>query len=612
MKGTNPAKSDEQLIKTICNLCINYCGLNVYVKGGEIVRVEGNPEHPLSKGYLCPRGEALIDWENSPDRLRYPMKRTNGEWKRITWDEALDTVAAKLQEFKEKYGARSVALLPGALDDFSVTAYAERFRTIYGTPNWYSPDPCYFDVLRGRRLTLGCLFKEEPEGSACIVVWGANLDTAWPLVARRTREAVNAGAKLIVIDPKRTPLAKEGIYIRIRPGTDGALALAMLNVIISENLYDKEFVEKWTVGFDKLREHVKQYSPEKVAEITWVPAEDIRKISRTFATSKPACIMQGIRALGQTRMGIQTSRALCILQAVTGNIGKRGSWTRTPMPAMTDLRFPIEEKPIGVDRHPLFYQVREKRYGVVVLTGLADAILSQKPYPIKAVIAQGGNAVVQHPDSNKTIEALKKLELLVVIDLFMTDTAKLAHIVLPAANFLEKTAPVVYYALVQGVPYISLRPQVVEPLGECWSEYQIWRELAKRLGFGEHFPWQTDEEVTEYLLKGCTTSYQELKESPNGVFFTPIEYEVYKERGFPTPSGKVEIYSKTMEELGYDALPVYYEPTQSPVSTPELAKLYPGYTIWLPNLRQKSIPIPPAALALRMVIWWRWKLPGEA
>jgi len=575
MKVSNPARPGEELIKTVCNSCINLCGLNVYVKGGEIIRVEGDPEHAVSKGYLCPRGQALIDWEYSPDRLKYPMKRVNGDWKRISWDEALDIVATKLQEVKEHHGARSLAFMPGALDDLSVVAYAERFRTIYGTPNYFSPDTCYFDILRAHRLTLGDLFTAEPEGSSCIIVWGANLDGAWPNLLRRTHEAVSAGAKLIVINPKRTPLAKEGIHISVRPGTDGALALAMLNVIISENLYDKEFVKEWTVGFDKLREHVKQYSPEKVAVITWVPAEDIRIISRMFATSKPACILQSIRALGQTRMGIETSRLICMLHAVTGNIEKHGSWTRHRVPTLTNLRFPIQEKPIGTDAHPLFYEVWDTRYGTGMLTSLADVLLSQKPYPIKAVIAQGGDALVGHPDGNKTAEALKKLEFLVFIGLFMNNTAKLANIVLPAANFLEKTAPIVLYVRTQGLPYIALRNQVVEPPAECLSEYQIWRRLATRMGFGEYFPWQTDEEATKHLLQKCEVSYEDLRKNASGTFYAPIQYDTYKELGFATPSGKIEFYSKTMEEFGYDPLPVYHEPTQSPMSTPDLVKQYP-------------------------------------
>ncbi len=568
-----------EIIKTDCALCVNCCGINAYVDEGRLVKVEGMPDHPVNLGKLCPKGERLIEYVYSKDRLTHPMKRENGAWKRISWDEALDTISTKLTGIKAQHGAHALAVYTGSVgvEHLEVSFFAQRFRGAYGTPNFITVDSgCWRARILARILTFGTFPSEDMEKTKCVLLWGHNPDESRFPLARQVRKAMGEGAKLVVIDPRRIPLAKEGLHLQIRPGTDCALALGMINVIISEGLYDKEFVEEWTFGFDKLKEHVKQYTPEKVEEITWVPASDIRSSARIFATTKPGVIVQGVCSLERQKNNMQNNRVFAILQTLTGSIDVPGGWVSTNAIRLTDLRIPVDEEPMGADEYPLFY----KAWGMVTPYGHAmvfpDRVLSEKPYPIKALIVAGGDPAVTMPDSKKYREALEKLDLVVVMDVVMSETAKLADIVLPACSFVEQTGvgdfpPVAMH----GLPYIMLRKKVIEPLGECWPDWKIWSELGRKMGYGEHFPWETDEEMTEMLLAPSGITLKQLRDKPGGFFYTEKNYDRYKKKGFKTPSGKIELFSETFKEAGFDPLPVHTEPTQSPVTNTELAKEYP-------------------------------------
>jgi len=568
-----------ELIKTDCVLCVWGCGINAYVEDGRLVRVEGMTEHPLNQGVLCPKGRHLVGYVYSPDRLKYPMKKVKGGWKRISWDEALDTIASKLQPIKDKHGAHALAIFCGSIgvESNELAAFARRFRGAFGTPNFLSVESnCYRSRILAHQLTFGTLLMEEPEKARCVILWGHDPDNSRMPLAIKLYQALDKGLELIVINPKRTSLAKRGIHIPIRPGTDCALALGMLNVIISDGLYDKEFVNKYTVGFDRLKEHVKQYPPEKVEKITSVPANDIRRIARIFATTKPASIVQGICSLDQQINGLQTNRTLAMLQAVTGNVDVPGGWVNVPFPRLGSLHIKVDEDPIGAAQHPLFYRLwgRQSPYGQTMY--LADAILDGKPYPIKALLVTGGNPVLTLPDSDKIKKALDKLEFLVVIDLFMTETARMADMVLPACSFMERAGIGYVYAVTSGLPYILLRKRVLKPLAECWPDWKFWCELGRRMGYQDLFPWQTEGEVVDYWLKPTGLTVEQLTEqNPQGVFFAEKKYDMAQRGEFRTPSKKIELYSPTLAEHGYDPLPVHIEPSQSPVSSPELAKKYP-------------------------------------
>jgi anaerobic selenocysteine-containing dehydrogenase len=569
----------QKVVKTDCILCINSCGINAYVENGKMVKVEGMPEHGVTEGFICPRGEALVDYVYSPERLKHPMKKkADGTWQRISWDEALDTIVAKLKEIKQKYGAQALAVYSGSIgtENIELAGFAQRFRGVYGTPNLLSVEGnCFRSRIMARQMTFGTYPIEEPWNAKCLIVWGQNMDASRMTIANKIYKAMDAGTltDLIVIDPKRTSIAEKGMHIQLRPGTDTALALGMLNVIITEGLQDKKFLDEFTNGFDKLVEHVKQYPPEKVAQITWVPADAIRKIARLFATVKPACINPGTCSIDQHINGFQTNRALALLQIVTGNVDVKGGWTTIPFIRLGDLRVPEVGEPIGAESHPLFRRFwgRTSPYGQQML--FADAVLDGKPYPLKAMIVQGGNPALTLPDATRIHQAMRKLELLVTVDLFMTETAKLSDIVLPACTHMEKGGVGYVYGVNTCIPYALLRKKVVEPVGESWPDWKIWTELGRRMGYQEQFPWNTEEEVIDFFLKPSGLTREQLeKDHPEGVFYTEKKYA---QGGYRTPSGKIEIYSQTLADAGYDPIPHHVEPSQSPVRTPELAEKFP-------------------------------------
>jgi len=364
------------------------------------------------------------------------------------------------------------------------------------------------------------------------------------------------------------------MYLPIRPGTDGALALALMHVIIEENLYDKDFVERWTYGFDKLADHVKSYTPEWAERITWVKAEDIKILARLYAKAESASIFQGTNTQDQTANGTQNSRAFAILQTITGNVNNPGGWVIGPRLSLTGLGMSTERTPIGAEEYTLFYDLwgRKSPFGQVVC--FPDSV----PKIIKTLIVTGGNPVVSLPDSNAFREALKKLDLLVVHDLFMTETAEMAHYVLPACTHLEKNGLAYSYNVCHGIPYLMIRKKAIEPLYESWSEFKFWKELANKMGFGDLFPWETDDEVVELELKPTGLSYEELKkEKVAGAYYGEKKFGMdgYEVRGFSTPSKKIEIYSETFKKAGFDPLPTYREPDQSPLMNPQLFQKYP-------------------------------------
>ncbi len=363
----------ERIVRNCCQGCHCECGVLVHVRDGKVVRIEGDPEHPMNRGYTCVNGRAQPQVVHHPDRLKYPMRRVGergeGKWERISWDEALDAIAGKLTEIKEKYGAESIATFHGTGPRPSIHS-TDFLASALGTPNVISTDLhiCFAPSLVAERWTLGAsvMMERGPDylNSDCIMVVGGNpLESHAPrgieiLEAKRKRKS-----KLIVVDPRRTKLASQAdLWLQIRPGTDVALALGMIRTIIDEELYDKDFVSKWCYGFDKLRERVNEYPVDRVAEITWVPADKIREAARTYATTKPAAMHHRV-AIEHNINSTQTCRALAILIAITGNLDVPGG-NCLPMPMRgfiptggwsrvlgRDLE--VEEKRIGSKEYPL-------------------------------------------------------------------------------------------------------------------------------------------------------------------------------------------------------------------------------------------------------------------
>lgn len=576
----------QREVRTVCQGCHSECGVLVQVEDGKVTRIEGDPRHPATRGFICIKGQTYHQLAYHPDRVKYPLKRAGakgeGKWQRVSWEQSLSEIAAKLTEIKEKYGYESNTVMHGTGPRASGTAI--RFiGNLLNTPNLISVDLhiCMVPAVVADVHTVGQTITLErgPDylSSDCILVWGANPLAAHPpkgmeiLEARRKRKA-----RLIVVDPRRTRLASEAdLWLQLRPGTDGALALALLNVIIGESLYDKPFVDRWCYGFDKLAERVKEYTPEKVAAITWVPAEKIKEAARMYATTKPAALHQRV-AVNQNISSTQTSRALISLVAVTGNLDVaggnllqnvfKGLQSETPH----KLAPQIVEKRIGGREHPLISG--PEAHWQFVHSGIAtETMLTGKPYPIKSLYCAGGDPVMCMMDSKKVWSALKKLELLVVADFFVTPTAELADYVLPATTWLERDE----CCNVQYNTCLCARQKAIEPYFECRDDTQIVIDLAKYLPWAnKHFvPWNSVAEYNDFRVKGMGITFNELKDKEYMV--APKKYRKYESNGFNTPSGKVELYSTVFEKHGYDPLPSYTEPLESPVSTPGLLPEYP-------------------------------------
>ena len=563
-------------VLTDCTLCYHSCGTKVTVEDGKAIKVEGLKSHPLNKSKLCPKGEAMLDNIYDPNRLKHPMKRINGGWKRITWDQALTEIANKLTELKEKFGPGILGVFCGSIgvENLEMAGLVQRIRAAFGSPNFFSVEGvCYRMRIRTRQITFGRYPTEELNANLYIF-WGHNPDESDFPLKLAIEENLKREAKVVVIDPKRIPLAdKAKMYLKIRPGTDGALALAMINVIVNENLYDKEFVEKYTYGFDKLVSHIQKYTPEWAEDITWVPAEDIRKLVHLFVKTKWASIYQGTCTQDQTANGTQNSRAFAILQILTGNINVPGGWVISPRLRFGNVGLGAETEPLGADRYRLFYEVfgRKSPYGVVTM--VPESI----PDKLKAFIVIGGNPAISMPDSNAFREAFSKLDLLVVHDLFMTETAELAHYVLPACSHLEKWGVGYTYNVCHCLPYLMLRKKAIEPLYESWSEWKFLTELAKSLGLGEYFPWKSEEELVAFELEPSGLTFDTLlNEKTEGAFYQEKKYGI-QEGQFRTPSGKIEIYSEAIEKVGFEPLPTYTEPEKSPQGArwAELGEKYP-------------------------------------
>ncbi|KUK53649.1 MAG: Nitrate reductase [Desulfotomaculum sp. 46_296] len=562
--------------KTACGLCHMGCGMELEIKDGEITGVRGMRDHPLNKGLLCAKGRAVLEYVSSPNRLTSPLLKEGGGWKEISWERAFEIIISQLSDLKDKRSLGISLGMPILLSGTSNVGLIRRFAHVFGTPNCFSVESiCYRCRMLGYIATLGRFFVADPEKSGCIFVWGSNPDHSSPPVGQKIRESKKNGAKLVVIDPRATALAKRAdLHLQPRPGTDCALILAMLNVIISEELYDREFVSKYTVGFDELSDHVSEFTTEHAQEITSVPSEKIREAARLFATSKSSCVVQGTNALDQVPSGFQNSRGIAVLQAITGNVDIPGGFIQTPRLRVNIVEVVEKagEKPVGVDAYPIFYGIYGREFGEGQTLVMLDTLLTGQPYPISKMIISGTNPVITWPESAKVRRALKSLDFLVVIEQHMTETAQLAHLVLPAGTFLERTELCDYYSL-WGIPHVMLRNKILE-YGQCRSDLDIWLELAHRMGFVKEFPWQTADELVDHMLEPSGLSRKELLLS-GGVTYGQQKYKNYEKQGFKTPSGKIEIYSSYLKDLSLPPLPTYFEPVESPAKTPELAEKYP-------------------------------------
>jgi len=561
-------------IRTACRSCHGGCGVIAHVKDGKVIKVEGDPDSPISHGTLCSKALAITQLAYHPDRVLYPLRKAGKDWERITWDEALDTVAEKFNKVIKEYGPESIVIGQGTGRDYESHLY--RFANLLGTPNVLTAGHmCYVSRIGATLITCGnlpiCDYEAEPK---CIVMWACNPQWTNPdeYKGEGFWRAYKKGSKLIVIDPRKGFLAnKADLWLQLRPGTDAALAMGFLNVIVEEELYDEEFVKNYIHGWEEFKKRAREYPLKRVEEITWVKSGLIRKAARMYATTKPACINWGVPT-EQTLNCTDCTRLLTGLMAATGNLDRPGGnvffvppqvRTVSQFSRHSDLSKEQRKKRLGGDQYKL-----ASRVALITPKVAWEAILTGKPYPLKAGLLCGTNPVSTRANAREAYNALKEIDFLAVIDFFLTPTAELADIFLPAGTWLEQNHIADNW---KRHGYALARQKAVE-IGECWQDHKIFQELGKKMGQEKNW-WNTVEDALDYLLEPTGLTWEQFKEK--GHLKGEQAYYKYKEKGFSTPTGKVELYSTILEKWGHDPLPKYTEIPESPVSRPDLLEDYP-------------------------------------
>lgn len=621
---------------------------------------------------MCIKGKAAPELVYNPDRLNFPLKRTRPKdagdpgWQRVSWDETLDDIARRILEIRDRYGARSIALAKGTRSGTSVDdveRWLGRLLYLIGSPNWVSTTHvCNWHKDTGFSYTFGSnLPTPDLEHSKAFLLWGHNPSATSLILAHDIVQARARGMKTVVVDPRRIGIgAQADLLLQPRPGTDGALALALIHCLMEESWYDAAFARQWTNGpfllnsatgsllteadlshngdaeryvvwneagdrpaiydpasgsyerngvtpalfgarliedrhgieiackpvFERLGEIAGQFAPERSEKIHWVPAQKIWQTALLLAHHRPVSMYMW-NGVGQHTNATQTSRAIASLYALIGDFDRQGGNVNFAKAPVNDvggkeflskeasaLRIGRESKPLGPPAKP----------GNCAAYDIFNAVLDERPYPIKALLNFGSNTIMSNADSRRGREAMKALEFAVAADLFMTPTAELCDYVLPATSFLEMAnLATAFEHRPGGKTHLQYRAKVVEPLGERRSDTWIIFELAKRLGFGESF-WHGDIEAGyAYELQPSDVTLEQLKNSPGGVSLpAKPAYEKHAKpnqngrlRGFATPSKKVELYCHPFAANGIPPLPEYVEPALSPISRPDLANDFP-------------------------------------
>jgi anaerobic selenocysteine-containing dehydrogenase len=582
---------ERKVVYSTCKSCHGGCGVKVTVEDGVPVHIEGNPD-TLTRGTMCAKGLSSIQHIDSPYRLKYPMKRVGakkeGKWQRISWDEALDTIEKKVKESQAKYGKESIAISQGTGRGYN--RYIHRLARSIGSANVISPGyVCHSPRLGLYGLVTGygrlyCDYHgwggEFPKTQ---IMWAKQLEisSADSEMCNWFIQSLEYCKNLIIIDPRASAYATRAtLWLQPRPGSDCALAMGMMNVIINEGLWDKEFVEKWSYGFDELKERVAEWTPEKTAEITWVPKDKIIAAARMFAVDTPGCIQVGSSLERQANCG-HTLRAITCLMGLCGNIERPGSmisWVLPETGLIEDffLELPLtpemQSKIIGIDRFKMG-AARTCNPDTMVKAILADKA------PIHVWISVGGQQIVHMANTKEVVAAIEKMDFMVHVDLFMGPMAQASDMVLPSAHWLELDDVYDMHPRF----FIAAHNKAVEPPGEAKSDAWIFNEIGKRVSPEHWFP--SEKECLDYQVRkgmGGQMKWKDFsKNIVSGCWGKDQVYYKYKTDywrkggGFPTATGKFEFVSKRMEELGYDPLPVYREPGESPYSTPELYKEYP-------------------------------------
>ncbi|MGD0235273.1 MAG: molybdopterin-dependent oxidoreductase [Syntrophorhabdales bacterium] len=564
----------DKVVRSLCGFCHANCGVRIHLQDGRVSRVEGDQDHPVNKGYLCPKAQAIKPMLESEDRLRFPLKKTKAGLVRVSWGEALDLAADRLTKIRQVYGPETLVHCHGAPVTYGARDGFLQFMGMYGSPNYTgAANLCHVP----RRMAFLDAFGGRPEPdyehARLVIFWGCNpvnttrfgnyaaydgFDRTIPLLRER-------GARIVVIDPVRSETATlADDWIQPAIATDVALGLSMAHTIINEGLYDEAFVKRWVTGFEEIKKHVELASPEWAEKITAVPAARIKELARVYAKTDGAVIVDG-NGIDMHTTGVDMARAIGLLIALTGNIDKPGGNVffsfvpQTPLPTVQP-----EKKRMSLDEFPLFPQVP---FPVV-----KEALLDERPGRPRAMIVHHGNPVLVQANQERTKLALQKLDFLMVLDIFPTGTTEIADLVLPVAADLEAVDYRAYSSSRGG--FVALREKVVEPVGESKSVFEIEYDLARRMGIEQSYPFRNAEEWINFSLKPARVTLDDLRRDQIVYASPPMVYRKYEKDGFNTPSRMVDCYSERYKKANYGALPTFQYPKESPAANTDVSNKY--------------------------------------
>ncbi len=574
---------------SICTICDIGCQLRTEAEGGKVQRVLAH-DNPMLARNICFKGVAAPHIHNHEDRIRVPLKRVGGRgedrWEEIPYEQAMDEIATRLKQVVDRHGPESLAVSTSGWNTQTTHATDRRFMNLLGSPNWISGVAlCAGNTAAVNRLTYGWFPQPDYANTQCIVLFGHNpRKHSWTPIYNAINAARAQGAKLIVLDPRVSDQAETAdLHLRLRAGTDAAMCLGWLKVIFDEGLHDRQFVKDHCVGFDQLRERVDEYPLERVEAITGVDRELIAEAARLYATSEGA-VIPWTPITDQQVSSTSAIRLHSILRAVTGNLDAVGGETlggfnpdyipESEIGLHEALPDEQKAKQLGYDNHPAFtYRVAEMLkeptekvwgypYADIVMgcqmanpTHVFRAMATGEPYPVKAFITLGNNTLLSYANQHLIHRGLMNQELIVAHELFMTPTAMLADYVLPGDAFTERNHIADSWSW---STRLALSQQVVEAPEQASSTFQFWRDLAVRFGFGNEFPWASLEDMLDYRLSRSGRTFAEFEQA-GYMEMPPPEFHKYKKTGFATPSGKVELYSSVLDDLGFDPLPYYRE-----------------------------------------------------
>lgn len=577
----------------LCSSCDIVCQLDAEVQEGRVTVRAADPR-PLHAD-ICMKGVHSPSGFRDQERVLFPMRRRgergSNQWERVTWDSAMDDIATRLEDIVRRHGPEAFAVSTSQWNTSTDNGAARRFMNLLGSPNWVSGVAfCAGNTAAINRMVYGWFPFPDIENSNCIVLFGHNPKKhSWTPIYNLIRRAQKRGAKLIVLDPRRSENAElADLWLPLRAGTDTAMCMGWLKVIIDEHLYDSEFVAKWTVGFEEFRARVDEFPLERVAEITGVSAQLIATAARMYASSTPG-VIPWTPITDQQRNSTSAIRLQCILRALTGNLDVPGGEmfipfhpdiiSETELELHGHLSQAQKDKQLGAQTHPAFtyrgtgalreptLRVWGTEYANIISgsymanpSALFRAMADEDPYPVKAFFVLANNSLLSYANMQLVYRAMMNQELIVAHEHRMTPTAQLADYVLPGDSWAERPSINDYYGW--GGSIVRTSMQLLSPPGECRGAYDFWHDLAHRTGLGEHFPWKDQTEILDYRVARFGMKYEEFAQK-HRVHVAPWEFRKYETTGFATPSGKVELKSAVLGDLGFDPLP-YFRPDPVP------------------------------------------------